>query len=60
MLSNRMTEKRRLDTAAAAIVARMMTRRRDRVLFPLSPRKKTSETCEAMAEERREGEWRDN
>jgi hypothetical protein len=49
MLSKRMTEKRRLATAAAAMVTRMTTRSSERVLFPDSPRRKRSEACEAMA-----------
>jgi hypothetical protein len=44
-----MTENSRLDTAAAAIVTRMITRRTLRVLRPVSPYKKTSEAWVAMA-----------
>ena len=40
MLSNRMTENNLLATAAAAIVHRIMRRRRPLVFLPLSPSKK--------------------
>lgn len=46
-----MTENNRLATAAAAIVARMMTRSNVLVLRPLSPRRKSSAPCVAIAEQ---------
>lgn len=39
ILSNLMTEKRRLDTAAAAMVHRMTSRSKPRVFLPVSPSK---------------------
>ena len=58
MLSNLMTENRRAETAAAAIVHRMMMRRRPLLDFPLLPRSNGSiaeEVVAMMAREEREG-----
>ena len=46
----RITLKRRLATAAAAIVQRMISRRRPLVFRPVSPFKKGSKTSAAMSE----------
>lgn len=50
MLSKRMTLKRRLETAAAAIVARMMMRSMPRVFRPVAPSKKLVSAAAAMVE----------
>lgn len=50
MLSKRMTLKRRLDTAAAAMVARMMMRSMPRVFRPVAPSKKLVSAAAAMVE----------